>query len=40
MYRQKGVTVVIDGSHATVMPAEVLNHADAVVTGYAENSWP
>ncbi len=39
-YRRKGVKVVMGGIHPTVLPDEVLNHADAVVVGEAEDVWP
>jgi radical SAM superfamily enzyme YgiQ (UPF0313 family) len=38
--RAKGHTVVIGGVHATLLPEEAAQHADAVVTSYAEKSWP
>ena len=38
-YRSRGVTVVIGGHHATVLPEEALQHADAVVCGEGEGSW-
>jgi radical SAM superfamily enzyme YgiQ (UPF0313 family) len=38
--RQKGIPVVLGGVHATLMPQEASLHADAVVTGFAEESWP
>jgi radical SAM superfamily enzyme YgiQ (UPF0313 family) len=38
--RQRGMTVVLGGYHVTAMPEEALNHCDAVVVGFAENSWP
>lgn len=38
--RQKGTTVVLGGSHPTLMPDEAKQHADAVVIGYAEHTWP
>jgi radical SAM superfamily enzyme YgiQ (UPF0313 family) len=38
--RARGQTVVIGGVHATLLPDEAAEHADAVVTGYAEQSWP
>jgi radical SAM superfamily enzyme YgiQ (UPF0313 family) len=38
--RQKGIPVVLGGVHATLMPQEAILHADAVVTGFAEESWP
>ncbi|MBL8921313.1 MAG: B12-binding domain-containing radical SAM protein [Myxococcaceae bacterium] len=39
LYRRRGVTVVIGGHHATSMPDEALEHADAVVVGEGETSW-
>lgn len=38
--RAKGHTVVIGGVHATLLPDEAAQHADAVVLSYAEKSWP
>src|SRR5437870_6080150 len=38
--RAKGRTVVIGGVHATLLPDEAARHADSIVTGYAEKSWP
>jgi radical SAM superfamily enzyme YgiQ (UPF0313 family) len=38
--RRKGIPVVIGGVHATLMPQEAALHSDAVVTGFAEESWP
>lgn len=39
-YRSRGVHVVLGGIHATIFPEEALQHADTVVTGEAEESWP
>ncbi|MCK4490023.1 MAG: hypothetical protein KAU23_07165, partial [Anaerolineales bacterium] len=39
-YRARGVPVVIGGMHATLIPAEVAEHADSVFTGDAEALWP
>ncbi len=39
-FRSRGVTVVIGGPHATLMPEEVMQHADAVVIGEGELVWP
>ncbi|HTG00281.1 MAG TPA: radical SAM protein [Nitrospirota bacterium] len=39
-FRAKGSTVVIGGMHATVLPEEAKEHADAVVIGEAEHTWP
>ncbi len=38
--RKRGIPVVIGGVHPTLMPEEVMQHADSVVAGYAEESWP
>jgi radical SAM superfamily enzyme YgiQ (UPF0313 family) len=39
-YRERGVRVVLGGPHPTLLPAEAQAHADAVVVGEAEESWP
>ncbi|MBI3930361.1 MAG: B12-binding domain-containing radical SAM protein [Armatimonadetes bacterium] len=39
-YRRRGIPVVLGGVHATLVPEEAQLHADSVVTGYAEESWP
>jgi radical SAM superfamily enzyme YgiQ (UPF0313 family) len=38
--RARGHTVVFGGVHATLLPDEAARHADAIVTGYAEETWP
>jgi radical SAM superfamily enzyme YgiQ (UPF0313 family) len=38
--RANGIPVVLGGVHPTVMPDEAARHADAVVIGFAEESWP
>src|SRR6185295_10880595 len=38
--RERGLPVVIGGVHATLLPDEAAEHADAIVIGYAEQSWP
>ncbi|MFA5147701.1 MAG: radical SAM protein [Candidatus Omnitrophota bacterium] len=38
--RRRGTTVVLGGVHPTLMPEEAMLHADSVVTGFAEESWP
>ena len=38
--RRRGVKVAIGGLHASAMPEEALQHADYVVAGEAENTWP
>jgi radical SAM superfamily enzyme YgiQ (UPF0313 family) len=39
-FRMQGITVVLGGPHVTLIPEDALPHADAVVTGYAEDTWP
>jgi radical SAM superfamily enzyme YgiQ (UPF0313 family) len=39
-YRRNGVTVVIGGVHASLLPQEAKKHADAIITGMAFDSWP
>lgn len=39
-YRRRGVPVVMGGFHPTLLPDEALEHADTVVIGDAEGSWP
>ena len=38
--RQNGVKVALGGLHVSVLPAEALRHADYVVVGEGENTWP
>lgn len=39
-FRKRGIKVVIGGIHATIMPNEALEHADSIVIGMAERTWP
>lgn len=39
-YRAAGIPVVIGGLHATLMPEEAKEHADAVCVGEGETQWP
>src|SRR5690348_534912 len=39
-YRSRGVRVVMGGFHASLLPDEVSQYAEAVVVGEAENLWP
>ena len=39
-YRRRGRTVVLGGPHVTLIPEDARPHADAVVVGYAEDTWP
>src|SRR5512136_2423199 len=38
--RARGIPVVLGGPHVTLVPDDAQPHADAVVVGYAEESWP
>lgn len=38
-FRARGIPVILGGMHATVLPDEALQHADAVVIGEAEPVW-
>lgn len=38
--RARGHTVVLGGVHPTLLPDEAAQHADVVVVGYGEQSWP
>ena len=39
-FRARGITVVLGGPHVTLIPQDAQAHADAVVVGYAEDTWP
>jgi radical SAM superfamily enzyme YgiQ (UPF0313 family) len=39
-FRSRGITVVLGGPHVTLIPEDAQPHADAIVTGYAEETWP
>ena len=39
-FRNRGIPVVLGGVHPTLCPEEAAQHADTVVTGYAEDTWP
>jgi radical SAM superfamily enzyme YgiQ (UPF0313 family) len=38
--RARGITVVMGGPHVTLIPDDAQPHADAIVLGYAEDTWP
>jgi len=40
IFRRRGVTVVLGGYHPSALPEEAKQHADAVVIGEAELTWP
>ncbi len=39
-FRLAGVTTVLGGPHVTLVPDDAQSRADAIVVGYAEDSWP
>jgi radical SAM superfamily enzyme YgiQ (UPF0313 family) len=38
--RERGIKTVIGGPHVTLIPEDAQPHADAIVVGYAEDTWP
>ncbi|MGK2857861.1 MAG: B12-binding domain-containing radical SAM protein [Thermoanaerobaculia bacterium] len=39
-FRSRGIRVVLGGPHVTLVPDDAAPHADSIVVGYAEASWP
>jgi radical SAM superfamily enzyme YgiQ (UPF0313 family) len=39
-FRKRGITVVLGGPHVTLIPEDAQPCADAIVVGYAEDTWP
>lgn len=39
-FRTRKIPVILGGPHVTLIPDEAQEHADAIVTGYAEDTWP
>ncbi|MCP4130206.1 MAG: radical SAM protein [bacterium] len=39
-FRSLGVTVVLGGVHVILLPEEARQHADTIVIGFAEKTWP
>lgn len=39
-FRAQGAAVVLGGPHITLVPDDAAPHADAIVVGYAEETWP
>ena len=39
-FKKRGVTVVLGGPHASAVPLDAIQHADAVDVGEAETTWP
>ena len=40
IFRKRGIPVVFGGYHASLLPKETKQHADSVVIGEAEYTWP
>jgi radical SAM superfamily enzyme YgiQ (UPF0313 family) len=39
-FRARRITTVLGGPHVTLIPEDAQPHADAIVVGYAEDTWP
>ncbi len=39
-YRKRNIPVVLGGVHVTLLPGEAMQHADSIVVGRAEQTWP
>jgi radical SAM superfamily enzyme YgiQ (UPF0313 family) len=39
-FRRRGIPVVLGGVHVALCPDEAAQHADAIVIGFAEQTWP
>jgi len=39
-FRSRGIPVVLGGPHVTLAPDDAQPHADSIVVGYAEDTWP
>lgn len=39
-YKEKGAYIVLGGVHVTLRPIEAALHADTIVKGFAERTWP
>ena len=39
-FRSRGIPVVLGGPHVTLVPDDAQPHADSVVVGYAQDTWP
>jgi bacteriochlorophyll C8 methyltransferase len=38
-FKKKGITVVLSGIHASLMPKEAKEHADSILLGWGELNW-
>ncbi len=39
-FRRRGKKVILGGYHPTALPEEAIQHADSIIFGMAESSWP
>ncbi|HTL28972.1 MAG TPA: radical SAM protein [Tepidisphaeraceae bacterium] len=39
-FRDQGITTILGGPHVTLVPNDAQPHADSIVVGYAEDTWP
>jgi radical SAM superfamily enzyme YgiQ (UPF0313 family) len=39
-FRGRGIPVVLGGPHITLIPEDAATHADSIIVGYAEDTWP
>jgi len=39
-FRKRGIYIVLGGPHVTLVPDDAKSHADSIVIGYAEETWP
>jgi radical SAM superfamily enzyme YgiQ (UPF0313 family) len=39
-FRSQGIPTVLGGPHVTLIPEDAQPHADSIVVGYAEDTWP
>jgi radical SAM superfamily enzyme YgiQ (UPF0313 family) len=39
-FRNRGIKVILGGPHVTLIPEDAQPHADSIVIGYAEDTWP
>src|ERR1700726_1059717 len=39
-FRSRGIATVLGGPHVTLVPDDAQPHADSIIVGYAEDTWP
>jgi len=40
LFQEQGKTVVLGGPHITLVPEDAISHANSIVIGYSEDTWP